>query len=71
MRRPISSKLNTCAETVDVDAADIKWESRVHYLRRSVVLPVATAFKRMRDRVAEVIVVCEPATERRNMAGCE
>ena len=39
MRRRISSKSNTCTESVDVDAAGISVKVGAHYPGRSVSLP--------------------------------
>jgi hypothetical protein len=42
MRRPISSKSDTCTESVAVDAAGISGKVGAHYPGRSVSLPWAT-----------------------------
>ena len=54
MRRPISSKSNTCTEGMDVDAAGISVKVGAHYPGRSVDLPCATGVERWRDGSAEV-----------------
>jgi len=54
MRRPISSKSNTCTEGMVVDAAGISVKVNGHYPGRSVDLPCATTVERRRDGSAEV-----------------
>ncbi len=54
MRRPISSKPDTCTEGMDVDAAGISVKVGAHYPGRSADLPCATAVERRRDESAEV-----------------
>ena len=54
MRRPISSKSDTCTESMDVDAAGISVKVGVSYPGRSVNLPCATDIERCWDRLAEV-----------------
>ncbi len=54
MRGPLSSKSDTCTESVAVDAAGISVKVDAHYPGRSVDLPSATAAERRRDGSAEV-----------------
>jgi hypothetical protein len=54
MRRQMSSKSNTCTESIDVDAAGISGKAGAQYPGRSVILPCASAAERQRDEVAEV-----------------
>ena len=54
MRRPISSKSNTCTEGMNVDAAGISVKVGAHYPGRSVSLPCATDIERCWDGLAEV-----------------
>jgi hypothetical protein len=54
MRRPLSSKSDTCTEGMDVDAAGISVKVGAHYPGRSVDLPSATVAERRRDGSAEV-----------------
>ncbi len=54
MRRPISSKSDTCTEGMDVYAAGISVKVGAHYPGRSVGLPCATGIERCRDGPAEV-----------------
>jgi len=54
MRRHISSKSNTCTESLYVDAAGISVKVRAHYPGRSATLPRATVTERWREEVAEV-----------------
>ena len=54
MRRPISSKSNSCTEGMVVDAAGISVKVGVHYPGRSVCLPLATIIKRCWDGHTEV-----------------
>jgi len=46
MRRPITSKSNTCTEGMDVYAAGISVKVGAHYPGRSVYLPSATVIER-------------------------
>jgi hypothetical protein len=39
MRRPISSKSNTCTESIDVNVPDISVKVRAQYPGRSILLP--------------------------------
>ncbi len=54
MRRPLSSKSNSCTEGMIVDAAGISAKVGVHYPGRSVCLPLATIIKRWWDVHTEV-----------------
>ncbi len=54
MRRPLSSKSDTCTEGMDVDAAGISVKMGAHYPGRSVDLPSATVVERRRDGSIEV-----------------
>jgi hypothetical protein len=54
MRRPISSKSNTCTDGMAVDAAGISVKVNAHYPGRSVDLPSATVAERRRNGSAEV-----------------
>ena len=54
MRRQISSKSDTCTESMDVYAAGISVKVGAHYPGRSVDLPCATGTGRCRDGSAEV-----------------
>ena len=54
MRRRISSKSDTCTESLDVDAAGISVKVSAQYPGRSVILPCASAVERRRDEMAEV-----------------
>jgi hypothetical protein len=54
MRRPISSKSNTCTESFDVDAAGISGKVGAQYPGRSVILPCASAAERRRNETTEV-----------------
>jgi len=54
MRRPISSKSDTCTESMDVDAAGISVKVGVSYPGRSVNMPWATDTERCWDGLAEV-----------------
>ena len=54
MRRRISSKSNTCTESLYVDAAGISVKVRVDYPGRSATLLRATVAERRREEVAEV-----------------
>ena len=54
MRRPISSKSDTCTGGMDVYAAGISVKVGAHYPGRSAGLPCATAAERRRDGLAEV-----------------
>jgi hypothetical protein len=54
MRRPISSKSDTCTEGMGVNAAGISVKVDAHYPGRSVDLPSATTVVRRRDGSAEV-----------------
>ncbi len=54
MRRPISSKSDSCTEGAGVYAAGISGKVCAHYPGRSVRLPLATAAERRRDGRAEV-----------------
>jgi len=54
MRRPLSSKSNSCTEGMVVDAAGISVKVSVHYPGRSVYLPSATVAARRQDGQAEV-----------------
>jgi hypothetical protein len=54
MRRPISSKSNSCTEGMVVDAAGISVKVGVHYPGRSACLPCATAAVRSREGRVEV-----------------
>ena len=54
MRRPLSSKSNTCTEGMDVDAAGISVKAGAHYPGRSAELLGATVAGRRRDGSAEV-----------------
>jgi len=54
MRRHLSSKSNTCTESLYVDAAGISVKVRAHYPGRSATLPRATDAERRREEVAEV-----------------
>ena len=54
MRRPISSKSNSCTEGTVVDAAGISVKAGVHYPGRFVRLPIATAIVRWSEGWAEV-----------------
>ena len=54
MRRQISSKSDTCTESLGVDAAGISVKVRAHYPGRSATLPRATVAERRREEVAEV-----------------
>lgn len=54
MRRPISSKSNSCTEGMVVYAAGIGGKVGVHYPGRSARLPCATAVARRREGRAEV-----------------
>ena len=54
MRRHISSKSDSCTESVGVYAAGISVKVIAHYPGRSVGLPCATVVARRRDGSAEV-----------------
>ena len=54
MRRPISSKSDTCTESMAVYAAGISVKVGAHYPGRSADLPCATGIVRCRDGLAEV-----------------
>ena len=54
MRRPISSKSNTCTESMGVDAAGISAKVGAHYPGRSAGLLRATTVERRSDGPAEV-----------------
>jgi hypothetical protein len=54
MRRPLSSKSDTCTEGMDVNAAGISVKAGAHYPGRSADLPCATAVERRREGSAEV-----------------
>jgi hypothetical protein len=54
MRRPLSSKSDTCTEGMGVDAAGISVKAGVHYPGRSADLPCATGIERCREGSAEV-----------------
>ena len=54
MRKPISSRSNTCTEGMGVYAAGISVKVDAHYPGRSVDLPSATVAERPRDGLAEV-----------------
>lgn len=54
MRRRISSKSDTCTESMDVYAAGISVKVGAHYPGRSVDLPRATDIARCGDGLAEV-----------------
>jgi len=54
VRGELSSKPNTCTESVDVDAAGISVKVRAQYPGRSADLPCATVVERRRDGSAEV-----------------
>jgi hypothetical protein len=54
MRRPVSSKSDSCTESVVVDAAGISVKVSAHYPGRSAGLPCATGVVRRRDGAAEV-----------------
>ena len=54
MRRPISSKSDTCTEGMGVDAAGISEKVSAHYPGRSVGLHSATVVERWRDGPTEV-----------------
>jgi len=54
MRRPISSKSDTCTESVAVDAAGISGKVGAHYPGMSVSLPWATDIERCWEGLAEV-----------------
>jgi len=54
MRRPLSSKSDTCTEGMDVDAAGISVKAGAHYPGRSAGLPGATVAERRGDGSAEV-----------------
>jgi len=54
MRRPLSSKSNTCTEGAGVDAAGIRVKVGVHYPGRSERLPCATRVERRGDERPEV-----------------
>jgi hypothetical protein len=54
MRRPISSKSDTCTESMAVYAAGISVKVGAHYPGRSADLPCATGIVRCRDGSAEV-----------------
>jgi len=54
MRRQISSKSDTCTESMDVYAAGISVKVGAHYPGRSADLPCATGIERCRDGLAEV-----------------
>ena len=54
MRRQISSKSDTCTESLDVDAAGISGKVDAQYPGRSVGLPCANAVERRRDEPTEV-----------------
>jgi len=54
MRRHISSKSNTCTESVGVDVTDISGKVNAHYPGRSVASPRATAIAKWWDEAAEV-----------------
>ena len=49
MRRPLSSKSNSCTEGMVVYAAGISVKVGVHYPGRSVYLPSATVIERWQD----------------------
>ena len=54
MRRQVSSKSDTCTESLYVDAAGISVKVGAHYPGRSATLPGATVAERQREEVAEV-----------------
>jgi hypothetical protein len=54
MRRQLSSKSDTCTESMAVYAAGISVKVGAHYPGRSADLPCATGIARCRDRLAEV-----------------
>jgi hypothetical protein len=54
MRRHISSKSNTCTESLDVYAAGISGKVSAQYPGRSVNLPCASAVERRCDEMTEV-----------------
>jgi len=54
MRRHVSSKSDTCTESLNVDAAGISVKVRAQYPGRSVTLPRASGFERSCEGVAEV-----------------
>jgi hypothetical protein len=54
MRRHISSKSETCTESLYVNAAGISEKVRAQYPGRSVTLPRARAVERRLEEVAEV-----------------
>ena len=54
MRRPISSKSDTCTERMEVDAAGISVKEGAQYPGRSAGLPCATTVERRWEGTAEV-----------------
>jgi hypothetical protein len=54
MRRPISSKSDTCTESLGVNVAGISVKVGAPYPGRSVNLPGATGIVRCREGLAEV-----------------
>ena len=54
VRRQMSSKPNTCTESLDVDAAGISGKVGAQYPGRSVLLPCASVVERRCDERAEV-----------------
>ena len=54
MRRLISSKSNTCTESVDVNVPEISVKVNAQYPGRSVALPRATTAERRWEGAAEV-----------------
>ena len=54
MRSPLSSKSDTCTESVDVYVTDLSVKVNAHYPGRSVALPRATAIVKWRHEAAEV-----------------
>ena len=65
MRKQISSKSDTCTESMVVYAAGISVKVGAHYPGRSVNLPCATGIVRCRDGLAEV---SRPTINRREKA---
>ncbi len=54
MRRPLSSKSDTCTESLCVNAADISVKVGAQYPGRSVSLSRTTVIERWREELAEV-----------------